>query len=146
MKIVIISPGKAHDATVADGIAEFEKRLTARYKPEWVFPKPGSIEDEAGAIFKNIKEGDFVVLLDERGKTVSSADFAKLIEREEQNSKRLVFIIGGAFGVSGAVKKRASLTLKLSDLVFPHMLVRFIVIEQLYRASSILSGGKYHHA
>ncbi len=147
MKILIISPGKKHDATVAQGVAEFQQRLEKRFAIEWALPAAGTKESEGAAIVKLIKEGDFVVLLDERGKDIDTPSFAKLLDQHmQQGTKRLVFIIGGAFGVDGAVQARANVTLKLSSLVFPHMLVRLILIEQLYRANSILEGGKYHHA
>lgn len=147
MKILIISPGKAHDALLKDAIGEYEKRLSKRMPLEWLFPKAGDKEAEAKAVLKSIKDDDFVVLLDERGKEIDSFDFSKLIARLEQNStKRVVFIIGGAFGVTADIHARTDFSLKLSPLVFPHMLVRLILTEQLYRASSILEGGKYHHA
>ena len=146
MKILIISPGKGHDHTVADGIAEYEKRVR-KFNLEWNFPRPGSKETEGAAILKTLKQGDVVVLLDERGKDVDTPGFAKLLAaHEQQGTKRLVFVIGGAFGVSDEVAKRADITLSLSSLVFPHMLARLILVEQLYRAQSILEGGKYHHA
>ncbi len=147
MKILIISPGKAHDYTVAEGIEGYQKRLTKRFDIDWSFPSVGTKESEGAAILKNIKEGDFVVLLDERGKDIDTPGVAKLLDQHMQSgTKRLVFIIGGAFGVDDSVKTRANATLKLSSLVFPHMLVRLILLEQLYRATSILDGGKYHHA
>lgn len=147
MKVLIISPGKKHDTTVAEGIAEFEKRLQKRFDIEWALPSAGTKESEGAAMLKYIKEGDFCVLLDERGKDIDTPGFSKLLDSHmQQGTKRLVFVIGGAFGVDGAVQARANVTLKLSSLVFPHMLVRFILIEQLYRAVSILDGGKYHHA
>lgn len=147
MKILIISPGKTHDATIEEGIAEYSKRLPKKFDLEWAFPKPESIEVEGAAIQKLLKEGDYIVLLDERGKDIDTPGFAKLLDMQLQSGvKRLVFIIGGAFGVSDEVKQRANVTMKLSSLVFPHMLVRLILTEQLYRASSILDGGKYHHA
>jgi 23S rRNA (pseudouridine1915-N3)-methyltransferase len=147
MKVLLISPGKAHDATVEEGIAEYSKRLPKKFALEWAFPKPESKEVEGEAIAKLLKEGDYVVLLDERGKDIDTLGFAKLLDTQLQaGTKRLVFIIGGAFGVSDAVKTSAKQTIKLSSLVFPHMLVRLILSEQLYRASSILDGGKYHHA
>lgn len=147
MKILIISPGKKHDATVAGGIAEFEKRLEKKFGIEWVLPAAGTKEEEGVAILKTIKDGDVVVLLDERGKDIDTPGFAKLLDTHlQQGTKRLVFVIGGAFGVDGAVQARANATYKLSSLVFPHMLVRLILIEQLYRANSVLEGGKYHHA
>jgi 23S rRNA (pseudouridine1915-N3)-methyltransferase len=145
MKILIVSPGKAHDDTVTEGIAEYEKRLR-KFAVDWVFPAAGEKDTEAAVILKSIKDSDYVVLLDERGKDVDTPSFAKLLDtRMQEGTKRLVFVIGGAFGVTDEVKSRANASLKLSSLVFPHMLVRLILIEQLYRASSILDGGKYHH-
>lgn len=147
MKILIISPGKGHDATVAEGIGEYAKRLPKQFALEWATPKPESVDVEGAAILKLLKKDDFVVLLDERGKDIDTPGFAKLLEQHiGDGTKRLVFVIGGAFGVSAAVKERANATLKLSSLVFPHMLVRFLLAEQLYRAVSIIEGGKYHHA
>lgn len=146
MKILIISPGKAHDHIVEDGIIEYQKRLSKRLPVEWVLPKIGTKESEGIAILKLINEEDVVILFDERGDNLSTEDFAVLLDREmQEGSKRLVFIVGGAFGVDGNVKARADHTYKLSSLIFPHMLVRLILIEQLYRAVSIIDGGKYHH-
>jgi 23S rRNA (pseudouridine1915-N3)-methyltransferase len=147
MKVLIISPGKAHDHIAAEGIAEYEKRLSGAMPLEWAMPKPSDTDAEGGAILKLIKDGDYVVLLDERGRDIDSPGLAALLGRHLQGgTKRLVFIIGGAFGVSAGVAGRADLTLRLSSLIFPHMLARLILAEQLYRAHSILSGGKYHHA
>lgn len=146
MKLLIISPGKAHDRTVAEGIAEYEKRLS-HFAIEWLHPAASDKETEGAAILKTVKDGDTVVLLDERGKDITTPDLAKFFDAELQSgAKRLVFIIGGAFGVSDAVQARADRTFKLSSLVFPHMLARLILVEQLYRAVSILDGAKYHHA
>ena len=146
MKILIISPGKNHDHTVLDGVEEYQTRLEKRFPVEWVFPTIGTKESEGAAIIKQIKEGDFVVLLDERGKDIDTPTFSKLIDRQMQSgTKRIVFVVGGAFGVSTEVKEHAQISLKLSSLVFPHMLARLILIEQLYRAVSIIDGSKYHH-
>lgn len=147
MKILIISPGKAHDSTVAEGISEYQKRLSKALPLEWAMPKPGDKGAEGEAILKLVKDADYVVLLDERGRDIDTPGVAKLMDSHMQTgTKRLVFIIGGAFGVSAEVAGRADLTIKLSSLVFPHMLARLILAEQLYRAYSVLSGGKYHHA
>lgn len=147
MKCLIISPGKAHDHNTDALIAEYEKRLSSTMPLEWSFPGVGTKESEATAILKLLKPEDYVVLFDERGKDVSSEGLAELLDtRLQQGTKRIVFIIGGAFGVSDEVGQRANQTLRLSALVFPHMLVRLIVAEQLYRAVSIREGGKYHHA
>ncbi|HVZ75787.1 MAG TPA: 23S rRNA (pseudouridine(1915)-N(3))-methyltransferase RlmH [Candidatus Paceibacterota bacterium] len=147
MQILIISPGKAHDDTVADGIAEYEKRLGKKFSIAWAMPPAGTKDKEGEAIVKLIKDSDKVVLLDERGKDSTTPAFSAMIGRHmQEGTKRLVFVIGGAFGVADSVRERADMTLKLSSLVFPHMLVRLILMEQLYRAASILEGGKYHHA
>lgn len=132
---------------MANGIAEFEQRLERKFGIEWIFPTVGDKESEGAAILKQLKDSDFVVLLDERGKDIDTPGFVKLLDTHlQQGTKRLVFIIGGAFGVDESVKARANVTLRLSSLVFPHMLVRLLLIEQLYRANSVLEGGKYHHA
>jgi len=145
MKVLIVSPGKAHDDTVASGIAEYEKRLR-KFDTDWSLPQASDKDTEGTAILKSIKDGDYVVLLDERGKDIDTLGFAKFLDtRLQDGTKRLVFVIGGAFGVSSDVANRAHMTLKLSSLVFPHMLVRLVLVEQLYRANSILEGGKYHH-
>lgn len=147
MKILIISPGKAHDSTVAEGIAEYQKRLSKAFDIEWTHPKPSDKDTEGAAILKLLKDGDYAVLLDEHGQDIDTPAFAKLLDKHMQSgAKRLVIVIGGAFGVSDTVKARVQTTLKLSSLVFPHMLVRLILAEQLYRAHSLLVGGKYHHA
>ena len=147
MKILIISPGKTHDPLLSDAIGEYEKRVQGRFPIEWNFPKPASKEVEAEAIIKLLKKDDFVVLLDERGKDLNTPALAALLDKHLQTgTKRMVFIIGGAFGVDKTLQDWANTKLKLSSLVFPHMLVRLILAEQLYRATSILDGGKYHHA
>jgi len=146
MKILIISPGKTHDPLLKGAIAEYETRLRSSLPIEWAFPSISDKEAEGQAILKLVKPEDVVILLDERGKDIDSPGLASLIDSNlNEGTRRLVFIIGGAFGVSDAVIARAHKTLRLSALVFPHMLVRLILVEQLYRAWSIRSGGKYHH-
>lgn len=147
MKILIISPGKAHSQEMRAAITEYESRLIGSIDVTWEFPSPGDRSAEAKSILKLLKPDDTVVLLDERGESASSPDIAQLLESTlNAGAKRLVFIIGGAFGVAPEVAQRANRTLSLSKLVFPHMLVRLILVEQLYRGWSIRTGGKYHHA
>ena len=146
MKTLIISPGKAHTPELKDAIAEYETRLRVSLPIEWAFPGIGDKESEGAAILKLLKPDDVVILLDERGKDIDSPGLAALLEENlNKGTKRMVFVIGGAFGVSADVARRAHKTVKLSSLVFPHMLVRLILVEQLYRAWSIRTGGKYHH-
>lgn len=147
MSILIISPGKKHEPHLAELIAEYEKRLSGAYAVEWRFVSPGTPEQEGAAILKAVGKGDHVVLLDERGKAVSSEGFAAELQKAVgQGAKRIVFIIGGAYGVDEPVRAAARLTLSLSAMVLPHRLVRLMLVEQIYRATDIIRGGKYHHA
>jgi len=102
-------------------------------------------EEETLRILEKIKPNDFVILLDERGKNISSPEFAKLLSNGFVNSQNFVIVIGGAFGVTEELRKRANFVWSLSKLVFPHQIVRLVLIEQIYRAQEISSGGKYHH-
>jgi 23S rRNA (pseudouridine1915-N3)-methyltransferase len=101
---------------------------------------------EAKLVLSLLQQDDFLVLLDERGKQISSPQLAQLLQQKANEScKRIVFLIGGAFGVDETIFKRANYTLSLSQMVFPHMLVRLILAEQVYRACTILRNEKYHH-
>ena len=147
MKIVILSVGKEKDEVTASLLKHFELRLL-RYAPiEWMFaPHESTKEKEGEKILSLLKKDDYVVLLDEKGKDIKSEALAELIENRMVDSvRRMIFIIGGAYGVSKGIHERANYTWKLSSLVFPHMLVRVIVMEQLYRAMTIIKGEKYHH-
>ncbi len=101
---------------------------------------------EGESILERLGKDDYLVALEERGKQLSSEGLAGLIQaRANESSKNLVFLIGGAYGLDEAVLKRAQLKWSLSDLVFPHQLVRLILAEQVYRACTILKNEKYHH-
>jgi 23S rRNA (pseudouridine1915-N3)-methyltransferase len=86
-----------------------------------------------------------VVLLDERGVSLDSPALALKVDQLATQGKAITFLIGGAYGVTDALRKKADLVWSLSPLVFPHQLVRLILTEQLYRAQQILAGGSYHH-
>lgn len=102
---------------------------------------PEVMKLEAKEILSKIKPSQQVILLDVKGKSPDSYEFAKIIDNSE---KEICFIIGGAFGVSDEVKKRADKRISLSPLTFPHMLARIILLEQIYRAKSIISGHPYN--
>ena len=147
MKLVILSVGKEKDEASADLIRHFEIRIL-RYLPlEWIYIEHAATKEKEGEkILEHLKKEDYVVLLDEKGKDIKSGALAELIENRMVDSvRRMVFIIGGAYGVSEKIITRANYVWKLSSLVFPHMLVRVIVTEQLYRALTIIKGEKYHH-
>jgi 23S rRNA (pseudouridine1915-N3)-methyltransferase len=156
MKIALISVGKAHEMYVNDGIIDFTNRINKYFKAEWQIIGPpknaASMNEatlkktEANSILQTLQKDDILVLLDERGQIFSSPDLANFIQqRANESSKRLVFLIGGAFGVDDTISKKAAYTWSLSKLVFPHMLVRLILAEQIYRACTILKNEKYHH-
>lgn len=103
-------------------------------------------EKEGALILKHIDKTDEVILLDEKGKMLSSVEFAALIEkRNTEATKRMIFVVGGAYGFSQEVYNRADGLISLSRMTFPHQLVRAIFMEQLYRAMTIIRGEPYHH-
>jgi 23S rRNA (pseudouridine1915-N3)-methyltransferase len=152
MKISIWSVGKAHEAYVKSGIEDFTQRITRYYPAEWqLIPSPknaaNDLKRKEGEIILNmLQKEDYLIALDERGKQFTSEGLAGFIQaRANDSCKRLVFLIGGAYGLDEAVLKRADYTWSLSQLVFPHQLVRLILAEQIYRACTILRNEKYHH-
>jgi 23S rRNA (pseudouridine1915-N3)-methyltransferase len=147
MKIVILSVGKEKDEVTKEISRHFQVRLL-RYIPlEWIYIDHDATKEKEGQkILEHLKKDDYVVLLDEKGRDMKSEALAELVENRMVDSvKRMVFVIGGAYGASQSVEERANYIWKLSSLVFPHMLVRVIVLEQLYRAMTIIKGEKYHH-
>ena len=147
----IIAIGKKHEKWVSSGIELFEKRLKKPFDLKWdILPHSNFAEEKARKeetqrILAKIKPSDFVILLDERGKNISSPELAKMLSNGFVNSQNFVIIIGGAFGVADELLQRANFVWSLSKLVFPHQIVRLILVEQVYRAQEISSGGKYHH-
>jgi 23S rRNA (pseudouridine1915-N3)-methyltransferase len=156
MKFVIRAVGKPHESFVKEGVELFTKRLNNYFAADWqIVPMPKNAaalppaelkRKEGELIIQGIAREDVVVLLDERGKLWSSDALAQFIQqRANESTRQLIFVIGGAFGISDEVAKRANFTWSLSALVFPHQLVRLILAEQLYRACTILKNEKYHH-
>ena len=103
-------------------------------------------KEEGAAILNKLKSDDHLILLDENGKSFTSVKWARKINDEWSRHKRTVFLIGGAYGVDSFIKDRANETLRLSDLTFPHEIARLVLVEQIYRAYTILNGEKYHHS
>ena len=103
-------------------------------------------KEEGNLILKNIKNEDFIVLLDEKGKSFTSEGFSVFIDKKMiSGTKNLVFVIGGPYGFSAEVYNRANSKIALSSMTFSHQMVRLIFVEQLYRAFSILKNEPYHH-
>ncbi len=102
-------------------------------------------EREGELILSRLQPSDTVVLLDEHGLLLRSIELAAWLERKQQHARRLVFVVGGPYGFSPAVYKRANEKLSLSPLTFSHQMVRLVFVEQLYRACTIIKGEPYHH-
>lgn len=156
MKIWLWSIGKTHESYVKDGVVDFTKRISRYFPVEWsIIPVPknaGMLSEmdlkkrEGETILQWLKPDDYLVALDEHGKQFSSEGLSEFLqERASASTKNLVFLIGGAFGLDAAILKRAQLKWSLSQLTFPHQLVRLILAEQVYRACTILQNEKYHH-
>jgi len=157
MKLQFWSVGKSHESYVKEGVEMFTKRITNYFPVQWqIIPMPknaGMMSEmdlkikEGEMILDFLKKDDYLVVLEERGKQLNSEGLAGFIQqRANASEKNVVFLIGGAFGLSEDVLKRADYKWSLSQLVFPHQLVRLILAEQVYRACSILRNEKYHHA
>ncbi len=157
MKILFWSVGKSHESYVQEGVNDFSTRINRYFKTEWeIIPplkdaaslKPAELKKREGEmILGRILKDDFLVALDENGRQMTSEGVAQLLQiRANAGTKRLIFLIGGAYGLDEAVLNRANITWSLSHLVFPHQLVRLILAEQIYRACTILRHEKYHHA
>ncbi len=156
MNIEIWSLGKANDSFIEEGIQYYFGKTKPWNPVELVIlqvPKKNVTSDvartkliEEELILKRLQPNHYLILLDERGKKLDSIQWSQQFQNlMNQGTKTLVILIGGAFGVSDAVKEKAKQTWSLSSLVFPHQMVRLIVAEQVYRAFSILNNSPYHH-
>lgn len=149
--IRIVAVGKKHESWVQEGIERYQKRLQRPFVVEWVLLPHSSREgltarqEESERILSRLSDDDFVILLDERGKNYDSPELSKAVLSPLEQSKTVVVVIGGAYGVDTSVHHRADRVWSLSRLVFPHQLVRLLLIEQLYRAQEIARGTPYHH-
>jgi 23S rRNA (pseudouridine1915-N3)-methyltransferase len=140
-RIRILAVGKVRKSWVQEGVALYLKRLPGLVVTEL---RDSTMAKEAEAIAAALRPDERLVLLTEEGTTYTSVAFAQQLR--DSGSERLAFVIGGADGLDPALKARASWRLSLSPMTFPHELARLLLLEQLYRASSILQGGPYHKA
>ena len=141
--IRIIAGGKKSKNWVLEGQNEYEKRLKKPFDVHFEYWD----EDKIANLARNwpFKADEYVILLDERGKNISSPELSSELELAFTQGKRVVMIIGAAYGVPEEVRKRANFVWSVSRLVFPHELMRILLIEQIYRAQEISRGGHYHH-
>lgn len=156
MKIVIIQVGKTKTEQLRQLEIEFHKRITPFAQIEVITLKDqGEADNEAGkkilrqkeatVIIDKIPKDSVVIALDERGKHFSSLEFARYIDQTKDNSDHICFIIGGVYGLDESVKDKAKVILSFSSFTFTHEMIRTLLIEQLYRAFTIIKGKKYHY-
>jgi 23S rRNA (pseudouridine1915-N3)-methyltransferase len=156
VKIVLIQIGATVDNYLKTGIDEYLKRL--KYYTSFEIHEIRDVKNaskisrddlkrlEGREILHFVESSDFFVILDEAGKQKTSEEFASLIQDHmNRSTKRLIFVIGGAFGFSDDVYARADMKLGLSAMTFSHRMIRLLFVEQLYRAHTILRNEPYHH-
>ena len=141
--IKVIAGGKKSTGWVLEACTEYEKRLKKPFDITWEILDEEKLEKKLEKW--EFKTNQVVILADERGKNISSPELSDKLTKVFNSSSEAVIIIGGAFGVSEEVRSRADFVWSFSRLVFPHMLMRIMVTEQIYRAQEIANGGKYHH-
>lgn len=156
MKARLIAVGERAPAWVAQGFADYQKRLSREMPLELVEIEPGvrgkgrdavrATTDEGARVLAALSKSAHVVALDGRGRTWSSEDLAQRLEHWRGLGRELCVLIGGPEGHAPAVMQRADETWSLGPLTLPHMLVRLIAAEQLYRAVSMLGNHPYHRA
>lgn len=145
----IIAVGKLKKGPLAELCADYLKRITwplDLHEIESPYRESANQQaDEERKILEKIKPHAFVVVLDERGNGLKSLDFARTLERIQNDGEdRIQFIIGGAEGLTDAVRAKASFLLSFGQQTWPHMMARVMLLEQIYRARQILSGHPYH--
>lgn len=156
MKILLIQIEKTTDPYLIDGIKIYADRLKNYVQfsaetivmPKSVRQKPFEEQKraEAAEVQKFLELSDYLVCMDEHGKQFSSVGFSEFLnKRMVSGCKRLVFLIGGPYGIESSLLAKASTVLSLSEMTFSHQMVRLFFHEQLYRAFSILKNEKYHH-
>jgi 23S rRNA (pseudouridine1915-N3)-methyltransferase len=156
MKIAFLQTGKTTDKHISEVAEQYAARIK-KYTvfdiitlPELKYAKNMSVQEqklkEGIKILQTINGDDYVILLDEKGKELRTIEFSEWMEKLfMQPKKRILFVIGGPWGFSEEVYRRADFKMSLSKMTFPHQLVRLLFLEQLYRAFTIIKGDPYHH-
>ena len=146
MKITIVAVGKLKDASLRAAIDEYWKRLTKYVQLAEIEIKDGSEEDVASRVERLWPERGTVVALEVDGKSWSSAELARFVGRVQRDATgTLMFLVGGSYGLPKRVSQRAHERLSLSAMTLPHRLARLVLVEQIYRAFTILRGEPYSH-
>ncbi len=150
MKLTFLSVGRDRSGLFQPGVDEYAQRLARTHKlalvelPESRASGEAAKEDEGARVLAKLSARDALVALDERGKALSSVQLSQWLGRQQDSGRDVAFVIGGDEGLSEAVRAKAALVLSLSALTLPHRLARLVLLEQVYRAFSILRGEPYH--
>lgn len=146
MKIKLILFGETIVKPVAEIFSTYTQRIQHYYSFDTLILKASNASEEGDLLLKKIEPQSFLILLDEKGKEYTSAEFAAQLNKWLQvGGKQINFVIGGAYGFSTKVYERADAKVALSKMTMPHQLVRAVFAEQFYRACTILKNEKYHH-
>jgi 23S rRNA (pseudouridine1915-N3)-methyltransferase len=153
MRLVVAVVGKARNAALGEAIRDYETRA-ARYWPLDVqevreeratgIPLDKVKEREAARLSEKVPERAQTVACELGGKSLSSEQFAELLQSAREQDRDLAFLIGGAFGLSPSVAKKATMRLSLAPWTLPHEVARLVLVEQIYRAGTIVRGEPYH--
>ena len=156
MKIVLLAIGKTKEQYLIEGISQYQKRLNHYTQFELLeipnIKNANNLSDfellrkEGELILQQLQLSDHLVLLDDKGKDFTSSKFAEKLQAWlHSGKKRLVFVVGGAYGFSEQVYQRGNEKLSLSKMTFSHQMVRLFFVEQIYRGYTILNNEPYHH-
>lgn len=156
MNIVLLCVGKTDEKSIEELLVKYENRLPSYWNYQRLeipniknrknLSESQQKEKEAELIREKLQPGDYLILLDENGKSLSSVEFSSRLQSlMNQAVKRTVFVVGGPYGFDKSLYKRMNLKLSLSKMTFTHQMVRLFFTEQLYRAFTILQGQPYHH-
>ncbi len=156
MKIILFVVGKTNKQYLIEEISDYQKRLKHYMSLEIVeipniknkknLSREEITKKEGNMILTQIKSSDYLVLLDDKGKQFTSVEFSNKLRQWMLNrTKRLIFVIGGAYGFSKEIYNRGNEKLSLSKMTFSHQMVRLFFLEQLYRGYTILNNQPYHH-
>jgi 23S rRNA (pseudouridine1915-N3)-methyltransferase len=157
MKLQFWAFGKNHENYIKEGVEDFTNRVTRYYPVKWniippprkagLLTEPALKKKEAALILELLQKDDYLVALDEQGKQFTSESLSLFLQaRANDSHKQIIFLIGGAYGIDEIILQRANHVWSLSQLTFPHQLVRLILSEQIYRACTIIRNEQYHHS
>jgi 23S rRNA (pseudouridine1915-N3)-methyltransferase len=150
MQFEFIFIGKTADSYLVEGIEIFRKKLTHYMNVKISIIPQGlgkaALKTEADTLLHRLNKTDYLILLDEQGKELTSVKFAETLQKILNLSrKKIVFLIGSSYGLHDSLRERADLIVSFSRLTFTHQMIRLLLLEQVYRAMTILKGEKYHH-